>query len=121
MSAAGLLSILPTPWVTLSCRFLVVMVIGDFLGYSSLGLGSPLTRNQFNSERNAVTLEARLDPKKPNEYAVHTSPPVITPPEKTSDVKNAGKRAPQNTDPASRAFNAVADYETRVHRIDIHI
>ncbi len=97
------------------------MVIGDFLGYSSLGLGSALTRNNFHPERNAVTLDAKLDPKKPNEYAVQTPPPVLPPPEKTSDVKNAGKRAPQNSDPVSRAFNTVADYETRVHRIDVHI
>lgn len=97
------------------------MVIGDFLGYSSLGFGSPLTRNHFNNERNAVTLDAKLDPKKPNEYTVQTPAPVITPPEKSSDVKNAGKRLPQNTDPVSRAFNAVADYETQVHRIDIRV
>ena len=97
------------------------MVIGDFLGYSSLGLGSPLTRNHVNNERNAVTLDAKLDPKKPNEYTVHTPPPVIAPPEKSSDVKNAAKRAPQNTDPVSRAFNAVADYEPRMQRIDIHV
>jgi hypothetical protein len=97
------------------------MVIGDFLGYSSLGLGSPLTRNHNNSERSAVTLDARLDPKKPNEYAVQSPSPVIAPPEKSSDVKNAGKRATQNTDPASRAFNAVADYEAPKHRIDIRV
>jgi len=97
------------------------MVIGNFLGYSSLGLGSPLTRNHFNNERNAVTLDAKLDPKKPNEYVVQTPAPVITPPEKSSDVKNAAKRTPQNTDPVSRAFNAVADYETPPHRIDIRV
>ncbi len=98
------------------------MVIGDFLGYSSLGLGSPLLRNNHNPERNAVTLEAKLDPKKPNEYSVHVPTPVIPPPEKTSDAKNTAKRAPQNTDPVSRAFNAVADYELRqVHRIDTYI
>lgn len=97
------------------------MVIGDFLGYSSLGLGSALTRNNFHSERSAVTLDAKLDPKKPNEYSVQTPSPVLPPPEKTSDIKNAGKRAPQNTDPISRAFNAVADYETRVQRIDIYV
>lgn len=97
------------------------MVIGDFLGYSSLGLGSPFARNHVNNERNAVTLDAKLDPKKPNEYTVQTPPPVIAPPEKTSDVKSAAKRAPQNTDPASRAFNAVADYETPTHRIDIRV
>lgn len=97
------------------------MVIGDFLGYSSLGLGSPLLRNT-NHERNAVTLEAKLDPKKPNEYSVQAPAPVIPPPEKISDAKSAGKRAPQNTDPVSRVFNAVADYELRqVHRIDIYI
>lgn len=97
------------------------MVIGDFLGYSSLGLGSPLTRNHFNSERNAVTLDAKLDPKKPNEYAVQTPLPIIAPPEKNSDVKNTGKRPLQNTDPVSRAFNAVADYQTPTHRIDTRV
>lgn len=98
------------------------MVIGDFLGHSSLGLGSPLLRNSYSQERNAVTLEAKLDPKKPNEYSVQTSVPVIRPPEKTSDTKSAGSRAPQNTDPVSRVFNAIADYELRqVHRIDTYI
>lgn len=98
------------------------MVIGDFLGYSSLGLGSPLLRNTYNPERNAVTLEAKLDPKKPNEYSVQIPAPVIPPPEKTSEAKNTTKRAPQNTDPVSRIFHAVAHYETRtVHRIDIFV
>lgn len=95
------------------------MVIGgDAVRFSSLGLGSPLARNA-NAERNAIVLEAKLDPKKPNEYSVQTPAPVIPPPEKSSDVKQAGKRIPQNNDPVSRVFNAIADYEPRrLHRID---
>jgi hypothetical protein len=95
------------------------MVIGDFLGYSSLGYAQP--RSPHYAERNAVTLEAKLDPKKPNEYAVQLSPPVIPPPEKTSDPQTAGRRAPQNTDPASRAFTAVANFESRKPLIDIYV
>lgn len=97
------------------------MVIGDSFSYASLGLGSSFTRSNQNAERNAVTLDAKLDPKKPNEYSVQATAPIIPPPEKSSDVKNAGKRAPQNLDPVSRAFNAVADYEPRrLHRIDVY-
>lgn len=97
------------------------MVIGDSLGYSSLGLGGALSRNNFQSERSNLTFEAKLDPRKPNEYSVHSLPVPITPPEKTSDAKTASKRFPQNLDPVSRAFNAVADYDTRAHRIDIRV
>ncbi|MBK8188325.1 MAG: hypothetical protein IPK77_14300 [Cellvibrio sp.] len=83
------------------------MVIGDYLGYSSLGYG--VFRTRTNPSEAAVTLEAKLDPQKPNQYSVQTPPPLIAPPEKASDAKNTGKRAPQNTDPVSRIFNAVAD------------
>lgn len=99
------------------------MVIGDYLGYSSLGYG--LLRTQINpKERDTVILEAKLDPKKPNEYSVQTTPntPLIPPPEKTSEAKNTGKRAPQNTDPVSRIFHAVADSSTAQKPIiDIYV
>jgi hypothetical protein len=97
------------------------MVIGDYLGYSSLGYG--VLRTRINpTERDAVTLEAKLDPKKPNEYSVQPTPTLIPPPEKTSDTKNTGKRVPQNTDPVSRIFNAVAD-STSIRKpiIDIYV
>lgn len=97
------------------------MVIGDFRGYASLGLGGNFARTNPNSERSQVTLDARLDPKKPNEYSVQVPAPVIPPPEKTSDVKNTPKRAPQNNDPVSRAFNAVADFQPRKSKIDIYV
>jgi hypothetical protein len=97
------------------------MFIGNSLGYSSLGLGGALARTNSQSERNTVTLEAKLDPKKPNEYSVQTPTPSIVAPEQVSDNKNAAKRAPQNTDPVSRAFNAVADYESFTHRVDVRV
>lgn len=97
------------------------MVISDSLGYSSLGFSAAPARNNFHAERNAVVLEAKLDPKKPNEYSVQTLDTAFVPPEKASETKGSGKRAPQNTDPVSRAFNTVAEYEARMHRIDIHV
>lgn len=97
------------------------MVIGNSLGHSSLGLGGALSRSNFQSERDNLTLEAKLDPKKPNEYSVHAPAAPIAPPEKTSDTKTASKRFPQNLDPVSRAFNAVADYAPQAHKIDIHV
>jgi hypothetical protein len=97
------------------------MVIGDFVGYSSLGLGGNFSRINPNNERNQVTLDAKLDPKKPNEYAVHVPLPAIAAPEKSSDIKSAGKRFPQNDDPVSRAFQAVEDYQSRPSKIDIYV
>lgn len=73
------------------------------------------------SDRNAVTLDAKLDPRKPNEYTVQVPAPVITPPEKPSDIKSASKRASQNTDPVSQVFNAIADYGPQIHKIDIFV
>jgi hypothetical protein len=99
------------------------MVIGDYLGYSSLGYG--LLRTQINpKERDTVILDAKLDPKKPNEYSVQTTlnSPLIPPPEKTGEAKSSSKRAPQNTDPVSRIFNAVADSTSiRKSIIDIFV
>lgn len=100
------------------------MVIGDYLGYSSLGYGvfsTQINSRERNAERNAVTLDAKLDPEKSNAYSVQTHSPLIVPPEKTSDAKNAGKRAPQNTDPVSRIFNAVADSTPRKPIIDVYV
>lgn len=95
------------------------MVIGDYLGYSSLGYG--LLRTQINTkERDAVILDAKLDPKKPNEYSVLA--PLIPPPEKNSEPKNSGKRHPQNTDPVSRIFYAIENSSsTRRAIIDIQV
>lgn len=97
------------------------MALGNLAGYSSLGLGGNFSRINPQGERSQVTLDAKLDPKKTNEYSVQISPPVITPPEKISEVKNASKRYPSNDDPVSRAFNAVADYEPRRRNIDIYV
>ncbi len=83
------------------------MVIGDYLGYSSLGYG--VLRTRTNPTESAVTLEGKLDPQKPNQYSVQVPPRLIIPPEKASDAQNTGKSAPKNTDPVSRIFNAVAD------------
>lgn len=97
------------------------MVIGDLTGYSSFGLGGVQSQRVPNIDRNAVTLDAKLDPKKPNAYTVQFPAPVITPPEKLSDIKSASKRAPQNTDPVSQTFNMIADYGPRIHKIDIFV
>lgn len=97
------------------------MVIGDFYGYPSLGLGANFSRIQPKPERSQVILEAQLDPKKPNEYAVRLASPSITPPEKTAEVRDAGKRFPKNDAPVSRIFNAIEDYQPRPQRIDIYV
>jgi len=101
------------------------MSISGFVGYSSLGLGANFSRinanNNTNTERSQLTLDAKLDPKKPNEYAVQLPSPVIPSPEKVSDVKNTSKRFPQNDDPISRIFYAVEDYQPRRSKIDIYV
>lgn len=96
------------------------MVIGDFLGYSSYGQGSVYTQRPTPA-RPAVTLDAEPDPKTPNQYAVQTKPQVIPPPERPSEAKSSGKKANQNTDPVSRAFLAVENYQPTYHRIDIKV
>ena len=109
------------------------MVIGDFVGYSSLGLGSlrggAMGRDrQHNAvafeNKTGVTLDAKLDPKSPNEYTVQVAPKgqeVIRASEKPSDVKSVAKRLNNNHDPVSRAFFSVADYSPKIHKIDISI
>lgn len=98
------------------------MVIGDFLGYSTLGQGAAYAQRPQAQVRPAVTLDAEPDPKTPHQYAVNTKPQVIPPPERISEAKYAAKKANQNTDPVSRAFLAVADYQsTTYHRIDVKV
>ncbi len=96
------------------------MVIGDFLGYSSYGQGSVFAQRSTPA-RPAVTLDAEPDPKTPNQYAVQTKPQVIPPPERPSEAKGSGKKANQNTDPVSRVFLAVENYQPTYHRIDIKV
>lgn len=95
------------------------MAIGDLPAYSVMN--GVQWHKPLNTERSPVTLDATVDPKKPNEYSVRMAPPVIRPPEKTSDIKYTAKRPPQNTDPVSNAFNAIADYGTRTYRIDVYV
>lgn len=96
------------------------MVIGDVSAYASLGFGGIRSYPNANAERNSVTLEANIDPKSPNQYTV--APAVIPPVEKPSDSKSSGKKAPENTDPVSRAFNAVANYRSSPRsQIDVYI
>lgn len=97
------------------------MVIGDFLGYGAYGRNAVYTQQSKAQARPAVTLDAQPDPKAPNQYSVQTKPQVIPPPERPSDTKSAGKKANQNTDPVSRAFLAVENYQPRIHRIDIKV
>lgn len=102
------------------------MVIGNLTGYTSSGYGSgntlrPQTNQELQVQRQPVTLDAQLDPKTPNEYSVSSLPSVIPPPERTSDTKSPEKRTSQNSDPASRAFLAVANYQPRTNRIDVSV
>ena len=98
------------------------MVIGDYLGYSTLSHGAAFTQRPQPQVRPAVTLEAEPDPKTPHQYAVNIKQQVIPPPEQTSDAKSTAKKPNQNNDPVSRAFLAVADYQPRTyHRIDVKV
>ena len=97
------------------------MVIGDISGYSSLGLGSLRPQKPNVEERAPVTLDARLDPRAPNEYAVGPFPTIIPPPERPGDAKSAEKRTSQSNDPVSRAFLSVANYSPTIHRIDLEV
>ncbi len=97
------------------------MVIGDFLGYSSYAQGSVYTQRPNAQARPAVTLDAEPDPKTPHQYSVQTKPQVLPPPERPSEAKSVSKKANQNTDPVSRAFLAVENYQPTYHRIDIKV
>lgn len=108
------------------------MVIGDYSGYSGYRQGvSPHPQSVYSLSvhpqraasqvRPAVTLEAERDPHLPHQYRVAAKPQVIPPAEATSDAKSSNKKFPQNDDPVSRAFLAVANYRPREHSIDIHV
>ena len=97
------------------------MVVGDFLGYSTLGQGSAYLQKPGSAVRPAVTLDAEPDPKTPHQYAVNTKPQVIPPPERPSEAKYSAKKPDQNTDPVSRVFLAIENYEPTYHRIDIRV
>jgi hypothetical protein len=98
------------------------MVIGDYLGYTTLGHGAAYTQRPPAQARPAVTLEAELDPKTPHQYTVKTKPQVIPPPERADDAKSAGNKPNQNTDPVSKIFLAIADYQPAVyHHIDVTV
>lgn len=99
------------------------MVIGDFLGYSTYGQSSVYAQKPQAQVRPAVTLEAEPDPQVPHQYSVAAKPLVIPPPDAPTDAKSSGKKANQNTDPVSRVFLAVANYELKptYHRIDIEV
>jgi hypothetical protein len=97
------------------------MVIGDFLGYSSMGMGSVYTQKPNVPVRPAVTLEAEPDPQTPHQYRVLAQPQILPPPEPATDAKSSGKKANQNNDPVSRAFLAVENYRPTYHRIDTKV
>lgn len=97
------------------------MVIGDFLGYSTYGQGSVYTQKPQAQPRPAVTLEAERDPQTPHQYRVATRQELIPPPEAVTEAKSSGEKSNRNTDPASRAFLAVANYRPTYHRIDIKV
>lgn len=97
------------------------MVIGDFLGYSTYGHGSVFTQKPQAQTRSAVTLDAERDPQTPHQYRVLVKPQVIPAPEAPTETKSGGKKTNQNSDPVSRAFQAIADYGPTFHRIDIKV
>ncbi|MES2673563.1 MAG: hypothetical protein V4660_04955 [Pseudomonadota bacterium] len=102
------------------------MVISNFVSYSALGLGAIQRQGVPVPGRQALTLDAKLDPNVPNEYAVELAlsdlaAPVIEPPQKTSEAKPGSKKLNQNKDPASLAFISIADFKSATHKIDIHI
>lgn len=97
------------------------MIRGDFSGYSSLGLGSAYTPKPLATERAALTLDAKLDPKAPHQYSVSVARDLIQPPERTSDAKSNERKPYQNNDPVSRVFLSIADYQPTRHRIDIDV
>jgi len=97
------------------------MVIGDFLGYSSLGFGGLPQQRPSVQERPSVTLDAQIDPKVPNEYAVPLTPKIIPPPERPSEVIVPDKRTSRSNDPVSRAFLTVANYQPIVNKINITV
>lgn len=94
------------------------MVIGNVLGFSSVGSAyaraAPL--------REAVTLEARVNPHSPNEYAVQLPAEIFKlKAESAASGDSAVSKPYQNRDPASRAFLAVADNAQVKHNIDIFV
>jgi hypothetical protein len=97
------------------------MVISNFVSYSSLGLGAIQRQGVPASGRQAVTLDAKLDPEVPNKYAVEITPPVMEPPQKIPEAKSGSKKLNQNKDPASLAFISVADFKPTIHKIDIRV
>lgn len=102
------------------------MVISNFVSYSSLGLGAIQRQGAPAPGRQALTLDAKLDPKAPNEYAVELAlsdipAAVIEPPQKMSEAKPGNQQAHQNKDPASLAFISIANFKPATHKIDIRV
>ena len=97
------------------------MVINGFSNYSSLGLGAVGKQGPHTYARQSLTLDASLDPKTPNEYAVHIAPPVVEPPQKATEAKHTSKKLNHNNDPVSRAFISVATYKSITHEVNIFI
>lgn len=94
------------------------MVIGNLLGYSSVG--SAYTRTA--PLREAITLEAKLNPQSPNEYSVQLPAEIFKLKDERADAEYSASAKPyQNRDPASRAFLAVADFKPAQHNIDIFV
>ena len=96
------------------------MVVGEFLGYSSLG-GAAYKRSTHSPVRNAITLDAKRDPQTPNQYSVHIAPDVVIPPQKAANTQPPEKRLHQNNDPVSRVFIGVANFAQTIHKIDIKV
>ncbi|HWV14302.1 MAG TPA: hypothetical protein VN030_02640 [Cellvibrio sp.] len=90
------------------------MVNSDFSAF--IPVGSAYTRSANTAPRQAVTLEARIDPRSPHEYSVQLASEKV---DAVSQAESTEKKSRQNRDPASQAFFSVADYQPVKHSIDI--
>lgn len=97
------------------------MINNDLPRYVPWGQNSAQVQKLYTTERTTLTLDAKLDPKVPHQYAVAIERELIPPPEPTSNAKSSERKHPQNNDPVSRIFLSIANYEPTYHRIDIKV
>lgn len=93
------------------------MGISDVLGYGSIG--SAYMRPINAPVREAVTLEAKVNPESPNEY--HVTQEIFKLHQDHPETQYSAKKSYQNRDAVSQAFLGVADYKPVRHNIDIYV
>lgn len=92
------------------------MVIGNYLGYGSVG-----TAYLRPPAREALTLEAKVNPQAPNEYSVHLPAEIFKLKPEPMEMDYSASKPYQNRDPVSQTFLAVAEYQSAPHQIDIFV